>query len=85
MDFRDKPEEAAFRKEVREFILAEAPLDKSDFREAWQKGQTWWKKLPERGWIAPAWPKQYGGAGMTVKQFVFNEEMAIRTRRAPCT
>ena len=45
MDFRDKPEEAAFRKEVREFILAEAPLDKSDFREAWQKGQTWWKKL----------------------------------------
>ena len=49
MDFRDKPEEAAFRKEVREFILAEAPLDKSDFREAWQKGQTWWKKLQERG------------------------------------
>jgi alkylation response protein AidB-like acyl-CoA dehydrogenase len=78
MDFRDKPEEAAFRKEVREFILAEAPLDKSDFREAWQKGQTWWKKLQERGWIAPAWPKEYGGAGMTViQQFIFNEEMAM--------
>ena len=78
MDFRDRPEEAAFRKEVREFILAEAPLDKSDFREAWQKGQTWWKKLQERGWIAPAWPKEYGGAGMTViQQFVFNEEMSI--------
>ncbi len=82
MDFRDKPEEAAFRKEVREFILAEAPLDKSDFREAWQKGQTWWKKLQERGWIAPAWPKEYGGAGMTViQQFVFNEEMSMM--RAP--
>jgi alkylation response protein AidB-like acyl-CoA dehydrogenase len=78
MDFRDRPEEAAFRKEVRDFILAEAPLDKSDFREAWQKGQTWWKKLQERGWIAPAWPKEYGGAGMTViQQFIFNEEMAM--------
>jgi len=78
MDCRDKPEEAAFRKEVREFILAEAPLDKSDFREAWQKGQTWWKKLQERGWIAPAWPKEYGGAGMTVmQQFIFNEEMSV--------
>jgi alkylation response protein AidB-like acyl-CoA dehydrogenase len=82
MDFRDSPEEAAFRKEVREFILAEAPLDRSDFREAWQKGQTWWKKLQERGWIAPAWPKEYGGAGMTVmQQFIFNEEMSMM--RAP--
>jgi alkylation response protein AidB-like acyl-CoA dehydrogenase len=77
MDFRDTPEEAAFRKEVREFIQKEAPLNRSDFRDAWQKGQTWWKKLQERGWIAPAWPKEYGGAGMTVmQQFIFNEEMA---------
>jgi alkylation response protein AidB-like acyl-CoA dehydrogenase len=84
MDFRDRPEEAAFREEVREFILAEAPLDRSDFREAWQKGQTWWKKLQERGWIAPAWPKEYGGAGMTViQQFVFNEEMAMMKAPRP--
>ena len=78
MDFRDKPEEAAFREEVKEFILAEAPVGQLDFREAWQRGQTWWKKLQDRGWIAPAWPKEYGGAGMTVmQQFVFNEEMAM--------
>ncbi|MHB8376345.1 MAG: acyl-CoA dehydrogenase family protein [Dehalococcoidia bacterium] len=37
----------------------------------------WAKKLAERGWIAPAWPKEYGGAGMTVmEQFIFNQEMA---------
>jgi len=82
VDFSDSPEEAAFRKEVWEFIEAEAPLAGADFREAWQKGQTWWKKLKDKGWIAPAWPKEYGGAGMTVmQQFIFNEEMA--TRRAP--
>jgi len=32
MDFRDKPEEAAFREEVKEFILAEAPVGQLDFR-----------------------------------------------------
>jgi alkylation response protein AidB-like acyl-CoA dehydrogenase len=37
----------------------------------------WAKKLAERGWIAPAWPKEYGGAGMSVmQQFIFNQEMA---------
>ena len=37
----------------------------------------WAKKLAARGWIAPAWPKEYGGAGMTVmQQFIFNQEMA---------
>jgi len=82
VDFRDTPEEAAFREEVREFIKAEAPLAGLDFREAWQKGQTWWKKLQDKGWIAPAWPKEYGGAGMTVmQQFIFNEEMS--TLKAP--
>jgi len=37
----------------------------------------WAKKLADNGWIAPAWPKEYGGAGMTVmQQFIFNHEMA---------
>ena len=39
----------------------------------------WAKKLADRGWIAPAWPKEYGGAGMTVmEQFIFNQEMAAQ-------
>ncbi len=38
----------------------------------------WAKKLAAKGWIAPAWPQEYGGAGMTVmQQFIFNQEMAI--------
>jgi alkylation response protein AidB-like acyl-CoA dehydrogenase len=33
-------------------------------------------------WIAPAWPKEYGGAGLSVmEQFIFNEEMS--EARAP--
>src|SRR5262245_8713848 len=33
--------------------------------------------LVNRGWIAPAWPKEYGGAGLSVMdQFILNEELA---------
>ncbi len=37
----------------------------------------WRDKLVTRGWIAPAWPKEYGGAGLTpMQQFILNEEFA---------
>ncbi len=42
-----------------------------------QLNAVWAKKLADKGWIAPAWPTEYGGAGMTVmEQFIFNREMA---------
>jgi alkylation response protein AidB-like acyl-CoA dehydrogenase len=42
----------------------------------------WTAKLNERGWGAPAWPKEYGGGGLSVKQqFILSEEFAWR--RAP--
>ncbi len=90
MDFRDTPEEAAFRQEVREFIAREAPKIEgggdadmiSNYAQVFVQSQGWFKKLGEKGWISPAWPKEYGGAGMTVmQQFMFNEEMA--EARAP--
>jgi alkylation response protein AidB-like acyl-CoA dehydrogenase len=37
----------------------------------------WRQKLAQRGWIAPAWPREYGGAGLsTMEQFILNEEFA---------
>jgi alkylation response protein AidB-like acyl-CoA dehydrogenase len=93
MEFRDAPEEAAFRAEVRGFINQNLPRGwgSPDFestfegsedpqRQAFEK--EWRKALAERGWIAPHWPKEYGGAGMTPgEQFIFNEEVA--NARAP--
>jgi len=90
MDFRDTPEDAAFRAEVREFLTRELPADlHADDDTVLGVGvgenprdREWLQKLAKRGWVAPAWPKGYGGAGMTVmQQFVFNEEMA--RARAP--
>jgi alkylation response protein AidB-like acyl-CoA dehydrogenase len=90
MRLNDSKEEAAFRKEVQEFITKEAPrvdggggaADIDRAISGFMASQGWFKKLSDRGWVVPAWPKEYGGAGMTVmEQFIFNEEMALK--RAP--
>ncbi len=92
MEFRDSPSEAAWRSEVRSFIDAELPDELRSAQSGWGSldargarspaASAWRKKLAERGWIAPAWPKEYGGAGLSVmEQFIFNEEMSLA--RAP--
>ena len=48
--------------------------EEPELREA---AREWARALAERGWVAPAWPAEYGGAGLTsIEQFVFGEEMA---------
>jgi alkylation response protein AidB-like acyl-CoA dehydrogenase len=89
VDFKDSSEEASFRNEVRGFIKQNLPATlagpfeyeiNDPAREAPLKD--WRKRLASQGWIAPHWPKEYGGAGMTPgEQFIFNEEMA--NSRAP--
>ena len=50
-----------------------------ELREA---ARAWARALAERGWAAPHWPAEYGGAGLSaIEQFVFGEEMA--RARAP--
>ncbi|WP_322796085.1 acyl-CoA dehydrogenase family protein [Tepidiforma sp.] len=81
MDFRDTPEEAAFRAEVRKFIAEEGhkarQRDDDGERGFFGGSKEWTKALAARRWIAPAWPKEYGGAGLSVmEQFIFNWELA---------
>ena len=89
MEFRDTPEEATFRSQVRSFIKANlapelvGPDDiEAEDMEREEARKDWRKRLAGQGWIAPHWPKEYGGAGMSPgEQFIFNEEMA--EARAP--
>ena len=71
-----------FRAEVREFIAARLP---SDIRRRVEGGlalgredyATWHRILHEKGWAAPAWPREYGGPGWTpVQRYVFDSEIA---------
>ena len=37
----------------------------------------WERAVHERGWVAPHWPAEYGGAGMSsMEHFILNEEMS---------
>ncbi len=37
----------------------------------------WHAALAERHWVAPHWPSEYGGGGLTpMEQFIFNQEIA---------
>jgi alkylation response protein AidB-like acyl-CoA dehydrogenase len=86
MDFGDTPEEAIWRKEVRDFLEKEYPKELSgrgEERSLFARGdegnplKRWRAALASRGWVAPAWPEEYGGAGLDVKrQFIMNEEFA---------
>jgi alkylation response protein AidB-like acyl-CoA dehydrogenase len=50
---------------------------KSDDPTRRNAAQDWSRALADRGWVAPHWPKEYGGAGLsTWEQYIFKEELA---------
>jgi alkylation response protein AidB-like acyl-CoA dehydrogenase len=37
----------------------------------------WFEAISEKGWVAPHWPKEYGGGGFSpMEQYIYNAEMA---------
>ena len=50
---------------------------KSPDPEARKAAVDWHAALAERGWVAPHWPREFGGGGMSaMEQFVLNQEFA---------
>ena len=89
MDFADSPEQAVFRTEVESFFAKNFPValevsDEDDPRTRMEAGgdqgdalKQWRMALVSKGWIAPAWPKEYGGANLSpMEQFILNETVA---------
>jgi alkylation response protein AidB-like acyl-CoA dehydrogenase len=80
MDLNYSPEETAFRDEVRAWIDANLPTELRDkvlnYRELSKDDLLrWHKTLAQKGWIAPHWPKEWGGTDWTVVQrYIFEEE-----------
>ena len=49
----------------------------SEDEEVRDAAKEWADALAERGWIAPHWPKEYGGGGLSqVELVIFREEMS---------
>ncbi len=82
MDLAFSAEEIAFRNEVRAFIESHYPAalrGKQDEGEELGKEDmlSWHRILAQKGWVAPAWPKEYGGTGWNATQrYIFSEELA---------
>ena len=89
MDWKDNDEQAAFRTEVQDVIQTKLPsryenggdweVDRvHEDPAARQAASDWADALSDKGWVAPAWPKEYGGAGLSpMEQFIFKQEMAL--------
>jgi alkylation response protein AidB-like acyl-CoA dehydrogenase len=89
----------AFRTEVRAWLEANYPPElrdpqaKTDPEAIWggrpfegsQDPQiVWMRRVAEKGWTAPAWPKEYGGGGLSPQQArVLAEELAAGRYRQP--
>ena len=80
MDLNYSQEESAFRDEVRGWLKSNLPRDLRDkvanYDELTRDELLRWHKiLAKKGWVAPAWPKEWGGTGWNVVQrYIFEEE-----------
>ncbi|MBI4296925.1 MAG: acyl-CoA dehydrogenase family protein [Chloroflexi bacterium] len=87
-EFRDTPKLAKFRKEVRAWLDLHIPMDFEipDNPHDILPGSTKYEfirtarhKLGAKGWLAPTWPKKYGGGGLSVEEaYVIESEVAQR-------
>ena len=82
MDLSYSEEEKAFREDVQAFLDEKLP---DDLRDKVKNGQElgkegherWHAILNDQGWLAPNWPKKFGGAEWNaVQRHIFEEEAA---------
>jgi alkylation response protein AidB-like acyl-CoA dehydrogenase len=82
MDPRYSAEAEAFREKIQAFLAEHLPADwsgvgaiPSEQRDEWV--EQWRRLLVEHDLIAPAWPKEYGGGGLSaIERVVLHEEFA---------
>src|SRR2546428_12930597 len=87
MDLTYTPEELAFQREVRTWLKRNVPRRQRDERpiefgdpRRIAEAKAWQRKAYEAGYLALAWPREWGGQGADVmRQTIVNAE----TGRAP--
>jgi alkylation response protein AidB-like acyl-CoA dehydrogenase len=75
----DDPADRTFRQEVRDWITQNLPVElcNRSTRIDPPELKPWHRKLYERGWIAPHWPRDHGGMGATLtQQIILFEEIS---------
>src|SRR5882724_9596180 len=81
MDLNYSAEELKFRDDVRGWLQANLPQDLRDKVSNYEHLSKddllrWHRLLAKKGWVAPSWPKEWGGTGWNVVQrYIFEEEL----------
>ena len=77
MDFRDSPDEAAFRDRLRSWLSVHAKRFSSSGDEYWTRQAEWHRALYEGGFFGLSWPREYGGQELPpVYDVIVDEELA---------
>ena len=82
MDFNYSEDQEEFRKRLDRFFTKEKDLSEAANKE-WDSGigfgDACWqilKKIGEKGWLCPTWPKEYGGMGLSyIYRYIIQEKM----------
>jgi hypothetical protein len=81
MDLNYSPEELQFRDEVRAWLQSNLPRDLKEKVARYSHLSKddllrWHGILAQKGWVAPAWPREWGGTGWSlVQRYIFEEEL----------
>lgn len=70
-------DDEAFRLLVRRFLAKHHPpeLRHPAKRLHWEQAKSWYLLLSRAGWLAPAWPREHGGMGLTAaKHLIYLDE-----------
>ena len=87
----------SFRAEVRQWLEANCPASQrqpiTPQEQYWggrrgrfssEDARLWYERMRDKGWIAPEWPIEYGGGGLSDRQSrVIRQEMKRINARAP--
>jgi alkylation response protein AidB-like acyl-CoA dehydrogenase len=86
MDLRDRPQDSAFRAEIKEFLQTHLVGDYAELGGRGGSGDEtygfevrlrWERVLAEGGWTGLGWPVEHGGRGASItEQVIFHEEYA---------
>lgn len=85
-DWDNMPEES-FRKMLRSFYAEKYPEQMRNVprRLHWHEIKSWYMTLSSQGWVAPAWPKKFGGMGLSPEKMIayVEEQEQYGVARAP--
>ncbi|HEX5254828.1 MAG TPA: acyl-CoA dehydrogenase family protein [Mycobacterium sp.] len=83
MDFRDSPDEAAFRERLRTWLAAHAKEFSGSGDEYWLRMADWHRALYENGFFGLSWPRDWGGQDLAPVYDVIVDEELVRAGAPP--